>query len=142
MQRHYLLILTTLAVLGSFSHATLAESIPSEFHGKWGDANCLNSGDPGTDEPGRPEIEVKAKRISFMDMSCTLKRAASKKSDALESNSFTGKFVCDIEGEIVNNTTFTFTLNNQRLSFSSNIENLTENYGFGENSNINLKRCH
>lgn len=137
MQPRHLMLATWIIVGGLAQTAVAETTIPREFHGKWGDANCLNSGDPGTDAVGRPEIEIKANRLYLMDTLCKLKRATNKSSDALEGSTsrvFTGKFSCEVDGEPFN-ANFTFTLNQQRLSFSDNVSDDSSN------SEQELRRC-
>lgn len=87
--KYYAIIILLTATTSS--HA--ANSIPSEFHGKWTSekSKCKFFEEYGAPDTG---AKIDAKSVSYYELGCTLKKVVKQ-----SGSSFTGKFACMGEGD-------------------------------------------
>lgn len=84
---------TIIVILAATTSSHAANSIPSEYHGKWTSAKskCKLFEEYGAPDTG---AAIDAKSVNQYELSCTLKKTV-KQSE----NSFTGLFACMGEGD-------------------------------------------
>ncbi len=123
---------TVFCSFSSFSSLAIpGETIPVQFSGKWGDYNCLSSGDVHIDDEKAPKIQIDAKSVGVMDMHCELSKVKNSYASV-----FFGEFSCTSEGES-SDSLVTLSLDNGNLSYSIS----GTPYGFGSGLGDLLQHC-